>query len=150
MRFQERSWRVRHAGSILLAIFILLGLSGVFSRGVLSAARAERDGLQLSADYERFQRRGAQTQFALQIPKQPEDEIWLRLGPAFQDTYDIEAIQPPPARSDTRGNGINLYFEATDADIQITIRARPRRFGAVNVDIARYTDTLQVPVLIYP
>lgn len=151
MRFHERRWFVRRAGLCLLAIFILLALSGLLAKGVLSAAKAEREGVSLAAYYERFQRRNVQTQFAIQFPKQTEDEIWLRLGRAFQDTYDIEAILPPPARSTSGHNGINLFFDAYDREhMEIVIRARPRRFGAASVEIARLPGALQFPVFIYP
>jgi len=151
MRFQERCWLARRIGIGLLAIFILLALSGAFSRGFLSSARAEREGVPLSADYERFQRRNAQTHFAIQIPRQTEDEIWLRLGRVFHETYEIEAIQPAPVRSNTGSNGINLFFDSYDQDdVQVVIRARPRHFGAVTIEIARLPGQLQMPVLIYP
>jgi hypothetical protein len=151
MRFQERSWLIKRAGWSLLALFILLALSGFFSNGTLSVAKAEREGVPLSADYERFQRRSARTQFAIHIPKPSEDEIWLRLGRVFQETYEIEAVQPPPARSNIGDNGINLFFDSYDrGDMEISIRARPRRFGAVTVEITRPPGLLQMPVLIYP
>jgi hypothetical protein len=151
MRFQERSWLIRRGGWVLLAIFILLALAGVFSKGILSIAKAEREGVALSVDYERFQRRDAATHFTIRLPKQTEDEIWLRLGPAFQRAYDIEAVQPPPARSNVGGSGLNLFFDAFDqADLNVVIRARPKRFGAVTVEFARLPGSLQMPVLIYP
>lgn len=54
-------------------------------------------------------------------------------------------------RSNTGDNGINLIFDAYDqGDMQIIIRARPRRFGAVTVEITRPPGLLQMPVLIYP
>jgi hypothetical protein len=151
MRFHERSWLLERAGLGLLTAFILLALCGVFSNGVLSVAKAEREGVLLTADYERFQRRSAQTHFAIQIPRPTGDEIWLRLGRVFQETYEIEAVQPEPARSNVADNGINLFFDTFDRDdMQIVIRARPRRFGAVLVEITRPPGLLQMPVLIYP
>lgn len=151
MRLQERSWLAERIGGSLLALFIVLALLGVFSNGVLSAAKAERDTVALSVDYERFQRRSAQTHFAIQARKQTEDEIWLRLGRAFQDTYEIESVRPQPVRSNTASNGINLFFDSYEqGDLNIVIRARPRRFGAVTVEIARLPGSLQIPVLIYP
>lgn len=136
---------------MLLAIFVLAALGGVFSKGILSTAKAERDGVPLTADYERFQRRGAHTHFVINAPKQTEDEVWLRLGRAFQQTYEIEAIQPPPVRSTTGSSGINLFFDAYDQDdMRIVIRARPRRFGAVTAEIARPPGALQLPVLVFP
>jgi hypothetical protein len=151
MRFQERSWLLKRVGRSLLAIFVLLALCGAFSNGVLSIATAEREGVPLTADYERFQRRSAQTHFAIRIPKPTEDEIWLRLGRVFQETYEIEAVQPVPVRSNTGDNGINLFFDAYDqGDMQILIRARPRRFGAVTIEITKPPGLLQMPVLIYP
>jgi hypothetical protein len=151
MRFQERSWLTQRIGWALLAVFVILALSGVFSRGVFSATRAEREGVPLTAEYERFQRRSAQTHFTIRAPRQTEDEVWLRLGRAFQDNYEIESIQPPPVRSNTGGSGINLFFDSYDqGDLEIVIRARPRRFGMITVDVTRLPDTLQLPLLIYP
>lgn len=150
MRFQEKSWLAQRIGWLLLAVFIGLAISGVLSRGVLSGADARREGVALTAEYERFQRRSAVTYFTLHVPRQSEDEIWLQLGRAFQDTYEIESIQPPPARSNTSG-GINLFFDAYDqGDLDIVIRARPRRFGAMTLDISRSSGRLQFPVLIFP
>lgn len=151
MRLHERAWLARTIGGFLVAAFVLLALAGVFSRGVLSAAKAEREGLSLSVDYERFQRRNTQTSFVIHVPKQAEDEVWLRFGRTFQDTYEIEAVQPAPVRRTTGNNGINLFFDAYDqGDMQIVVRARPRRFGTLTADIARMSGALQLPVLIYP
>ena len=151
MRFQERAWLAVRVGWVLLAAVILLALLGIFSGGIMSAAKAERDGTALSVDYERFQRRSTQTHFRLHVPKQTEDEIWLRFGRAFQDTYEIEAVQPQPLRSHISSTGISLFFDADDQDdLNIVVRVRPRRFGMVNIEIARQPGLLQMPVLIYP
>jgi hypothetical protein len=151
MRFQERAWLIKRAGCVLLAILILLALAGVFSNGLLSAATAERDGVPLSVGYERFQRRNAPTHFTIKVPRQTEDEVWLRFGPAFQHAYDIEAVQPPPVRSNFGNAGLSLFFDAYDqSDLNVVIRARPKRVGAINVEIARLPGSLQMPVLIYP
>jgi hypothetical protein len=151
MRFQERSWLAERIGWGLLAIFVGLASLGVFSNGALSAAKAEREGVPLSVDYERFQRKSALTRFAVHMPRQTEDEIWLRFSRSFQDTYEVESVQPQPLRSNAGINGINLFFDASEQGaLTVIIWARPRHFGRINLEVARLPSMLQFPVLIYP
>jgi hypothetical protein len=149
MRFQERAWLARRIGWGLLAGAIAFALAGGFGNGAVSAARQQADTV--GVDYERFQRRGAKTHFVLHIPKRAEDEVWLRFGPAFQDIYEIEAVQPPPTRSHIGRDGLSLYFDSYEAgDLRVVVRARPRRFGVVTPEIVRPPATLQIPALIFP
>lgn len=149
MRFQERVWLARRIGWGLLACVMVLALAGAFGHGAVSAAREQ--AATLNVEYERMQRRGAKTHFVLTLPKQTEDEVWLRFGPAFHDIYEIESVQPPPMRSHIGRDGLSLYFDTFDPDdLRVVIRARPRRFGAVTAEVVRPPTALQLPVFIFP
>lgn len=151
MRFQERSWIAERIGWCLLAIFVALAFLGVFSNGILSSARAQRDGVPMTVDYERFQRKTALTHFAIHLPRQNQDEIWLQFNRALQETYEIESIQPQPARASTTASGVGLFFEAYDGeDLMVMIWARPRQFGLVKLEVTRVPQTLPISILIYP
>lgn len=151
MRFQTRSWMAERIGWGILILFVVLALLGVFSNGVLSSARAEREGVPLTIDYERFQRKTALTRFAIHLPRQGQDEIWLQFNRALQATYEVESIQPPPARATTNASGIGLFFDTYDGeDLLVVIWARPRHFGAVTLEVTRVPQTLPISILIYP
>lgn len=166
IRLQNAYWIGQRVGWGLLALVVVLALLGVFSRGILSDAEARRNGLPLVVEYERFQRVTALTRFRLNIDdalkvlaqqdpaRQDEtrqDEVRLRLGPSFQNTYEVEAILPRSARSVAGSEGLDLFFEPPESGAAtIVLSVRPRDFGLVPLEFGIAGGTLQFQVFIYP
>src|SRR5215475_10676804 len=102
MAFQLRSW---HAA-----------LTGVFFHGPVSHTVARSTDGSLAIEYERFAHKTALTHFIIRVsPPAPEQEqVLVRLSPAFATTHDIDSIEPRPIRSS--GGSYGLEFVLTSFD----------------------------------
>ena len=59
MAYQLKVWRFEHIGWYLLVVCMLLGLLGLFSRGVLSSQDARSADGRVQVEYEMFHRNGS-------------------------------------------------------------------------------------------
>jgi hypothetical protein len=152
MRFQYASWIVERVAWVLLALVPLVALTGVFAHGILSETTAGAPGSPLTMQYERFQRETALSRFTAHIPRAESGEVRLRLSPSFQQAFEIESMQPQPARSSAGTAGLELFFNApASGELIAVIWTRPRQFGLVQV--AGETDgggAVKFAVFVYP
>jgi len=151
MHFQDISWTLQRAGWIAVALIAILALTGVFSHGFFSAAVARQEGFPLTVSYERFQRMTASYRFYISMPSGAEDEIRLIFNKAFSDLYEIDSIQPQPARSSSINGGFVLAFDTPErGGFSAVVWARPRSFGYAPLEIGTPRGALTLPVLVYP
>jgi hypothetical protein len=151
MRFQNAFWMVERVAWVLLALVPLAALAGIFSHGPLSEKTAQAANSALSLEYERFQRMTVQSRFVIRIPSAQTDEVWLRLSPAFQQIYDVQSMQPEPARSSAGGDGLDLYFHPAEGELAAVIWATPRQFGSFRMRAETDgSDAIEIPIFIYP
>ena len=149
-RFQNISWVLQRFGWVIVVLVALAALTGVLSHGYLSHAVARQSGLPLTVNYERFQRMTVLYRFDIAIPRGAEDEIRLAFNKAFWDLYEIDAVQPQPARSSASDGVFTMTFEATDRNFNAVVWARPRSFGYAPLEIGTPQGSLTLPVLVYP
>jgi hypothetical protein len=151
MRFQNAAWIVERIVWGLLALVPLAALAGTFSHGPLSHKTAQAADSGLSLEYESFERMTVLSRFLFRIPARRGEEVRLHLSPSFQLTYEIQSIQPEPARSSAGAEGLELYFRPLNDDLTAVIWATPRQFGMLK--LRAETDgpgSIEVPVFIYP
>jgi len=152
IRFQEVSWSLERIAWVILALVPLAALTGIFAHGVVSDKIARAPNASLSVEYERYQRQSVQARFVIRIPSAQSGEIGLRLSPSFQQTYDIQSLQPAPLRSRASPQGLELFFHPPEAgELVAVIWSTPRNFGSV--DLEAQTDSsgpLKFPVFIHP
>jgi hypothetical protein len=82
---------------IVLAVILLVALSGLLAHGPLSKSTVTDGGLSLT--YERFQRVTALPRFNARILVSYGDEASLTLSPPFADDFQIADIEPRPLRA---------------------------------------------------
>lgn len=152
LHFQKTSWIIQRIGWAVLVAVVLAALLGVFSHGYVSRAVASRPDAQLTVEYERFQRASLLTRLTVTLAPGAHDEARLRFGPVFQDLYEIEAVEPRPARSSASGKGLDLYFDAPEReDVHVVFWARPRRTGLFALSAANAEGSeLPFRVFVYP
>ena len=152
IRFQEVSWIVERLAWVALALIPLAAFTGIFAHGSLSDKTARAPDSSLSVEYERYQRQSVQARFVIRIPSAQSSQIRLRLSPSFQQTYDIQSLQPAPLRSRASPQGLELFFHTPEAgELVAVIWSTPRNFGSV--DLEAQTDSsgpLKFPVFIHP
>lgn len=120
MAFQLKVWRFEHIGWCLLVLCMLLGLLGLFSRGVLSSQDARSDDGKVQVEYEMFHRNGSTNPMKLSVHAAPETTVELDIGGELLDGFSIETMQPEPVRMRSSAQGMRLWLQ-TDAQGQATL-----------------------------
>jgi hypothetical protein len=149
-RFQNISWALQRVGWTVVVLIALTALTGVLSHGYLSNAVARQNASPLTVSYERFQRMTVLYRFDIAMPRSVEDEIRLTFNKAFWDLYEIDSVQPQPARSHSSDGAFTLTFDAAEGSFNAVVWARPRSFGYAPIEIGTPQGSLALPVLIYP
>jgi hypothetical protein len=125
-------WRVQRIGWLLMLLFVIGGVLGLFGKGPLAADQARAPGLTL--DYDRFTRHGAIS--AIRAEVGPEaiqgDSLQLWMTRGYIDAIELESIVPEPASVETRGDLVVFTFAAGERSqpTHVTFNVRPEGYGS--------------------
>jgi hypothetical protein len=125
MAFQLRVWRFERLGWYLLVLLMLLGLAGLFSRGLLSSREVRSEDGRVSVEYEMFHRNGSTNSMKISVSGAPESTIELELAGEMLQGFSIETLQPEPTRTRSSDQGIRLWVQTDpqgQANLFITLR----------------------------
>lgn len=143
MRFQRRYWLFERVGWTVLILVIAAAAAGIFAGGPLSAATAT--GAAVSAHYERFARRGVDTQLIVTLPA----HSILRVQGA--EGFDVAAVEPRPATVRSDRGGLAYDFAAGDDGATVTFRLTPRHWGMQHLRLAADAGApATLDILVYP
>src|SRR2546430_13200708 len=150
IRLQDAFWAWERAAWAVIAVIVLIALTGLFAHGPLSE-RTVADA-RLSLSYERFQRVTALARFTARISVSHGDEASLTLGPAFSNHFQIADIEPRPLRSRAGPGGLEFVFQAPAAgELSVVIWAHPRSFGHFDLTAAVGPEgRVAFSILVYP
>jgi hypothetical protein len=150
MRLQNAFWAWERTTWVVLAIIVLIALTGLLAHGPLSERTAADAGLSLT--YQRFQRVTALARLTARISVPSGDEASLTLSPVFADNFQISDIEPRPLRSTAGPGGLEFVFHAPAAgELSLVIWAHPRSFGFFDLFAAAGPgDRVAFSILVYP
>ena len=150
MRLQTAFWAWERATWIVLAIILLIALTGVFAHGPLSERTVADGGLSVS--YQHFQRVTSLARLNATISGAYGGESGLTLSPAFAENFQIADIEPRPLRSSAGPRGLELVFQAPAAgELSVVIWSHPRSFGRFDLTAAADPQgRVAFSVLVYP
>ncbi|UDU83146.1 hypothetical protein [Pseudomonas sp. HN2-3] len=120
MEYQVKVWRFERIGWYALVLLMVLGLAGLFSRGVLSSRELHSNDGTLQVEYEMFHRNGSTNSMKISLNAKPDSTVELELGGELLDGFSIETLQPEPARSRSSAKGMRLWVQ-TDAEGQASL-----------------------------
>jgi hypothetical protein len=116
----------------VLAGIAIVGLSGAFGNGPASWEHAT--GGTLTVTYERFERATRTASFIFDFGAANGGERKLHLSAPFERDFEFTSIQPPPLRSATDKDGIELAFAAQPgAPGRVVIWAHARSYGLSSI-----------------
>ena len=131
MPFQRKQWFIQRCGWILVALFVLAGVLGVFGGGPLSRSVKEEGGLRV--EYERFLRAHAPTRLVIVADNghAADGSLKLWLGQDLLRRVQIDHIMPAPRSAQAGGDGVLLTFLADkDAETaRVDFFLQPRDMG---------------------
>ncbi|MNV62232.1 hypothetical protein D3C71_1547690 [compost metagenome] len=125
MAYQLRVWRFERCGWYLLVLLMVLGLMGLFSRGVLSSRDVRSEDGRVRVEYEMFHRNGSTNAMKISVSGYPESTVELELAGEILEGFSIETLQPEPARTRSSAQGIRLWVQTDtqgQADLFLTLR----------------------------
>ena len=120
MAYQLKVWRFERVGWYVLVLVMLMGLLGVFSRGLVSSRDVLSGDGKLRVEYEMFHRNGSTNSMKISVSATPNSAVELDLAGQFLDGFSIETLQPAPLHSRSFSQGIKLWV-STDLDGQATL-----------------------------
>lgn len=116
---------------VLLVLFVLSAMAGLFGDGPLSDATASSDDGRLRVDYQRFCRRQTPDSLQVSLPTQPGvNYVVLAMNSEFAARVQINEIFPAPQQSTHHQTGL-LHFATDGSGEPLSIRfdLEPRHAG---------------------
>ncbi|WP_431034757.1 hypothetical protein [Pseudomonas yamanorum] len=152
MAYQVKVWRFERVGWYVLVIVVVLGLMGLFSRGVISSRDVRSDDGKIRLEYEMFHRNGSTNSMKVSVNAAPNTAVELELAGQLLEGFSIETLQPEPLRSGSFSQGIKLWLQ-TDIDGQatlyITLRGDGLGFYRSQISLPG-TDGVELVQFIFP
>jgi hypothetical protein len=150
IRLQNAFWAWERTTWIVLAVILLIALTGLLAHGPLSKRTVTDGGL--SVTYEQFQRVTALARFNARILVSYGDEASLTLSPSFADSFQIADIEPRPLRSSAGLQGLEFVFQApATGELSVVLWAYPRSFGRFDLTAAAGPEgRVAFSILVYP
>ncbi|CAN1600801.1 hypothetical protein [Pseudomonas mediterranea] len=112
MAYQLKVWRFERVGWYGLVLLVILTLLGLFSRGPLSSREVQSPDGRLGIKYELFHRNGSTNAMILHLKGPPDAVLEVELGGNWLEGFDVQALQPQPARSASVGQGMKVWVQA--------------------------------------
>jgi hypothetical protein len=110
--FQKKSWVFQRVGWVLMALFVILALAGLFGPGPLSTTTVGDERAPVRLQYERFVRSRDPTQLTLHIgPNAGQDgEVRVWLDREYLYRVQVRHIIPEPERVEAGADRLTFVF----------------------------------------
>jgi hypothetical protein len=150
LRFHRLEWRVQRIGWVIIAIFLVLALAGLFGGGPLSNVRAEAATGRI--DYERFVRSGSPTEIVITPPSGAEHGVSrVEITADYLAAFQIERVTPQPTTVRVADGRLVYEFAAATSGGFIAFEIDPQKLwrhrAEVRIDGG---PPLQISQLTYP
>ena len=143
--FQKKEWLLFWAGLTLMAIFLILGILGLFGSGTLS--KSKEAGAGFSIEYERFLRYSMSSEIKINT-KGLEKDSSIFISSAFMRKVKIEKTSPEPESIEGANDQFKLKFASGDIK-EIIFYIRPINSGKNNFSIEINGKKIRLNQFIY-
>ena len=151
LEYQRSSWRVQRVGWVLMGLFLVLGLLGLFGDGPLTRAHAGNPGA-LEARYHRVWR--LQTNSPIELTAMPDSagQVAVRIEESLLSRAEIHFVSPTPRRIEAMRGGQLFVFDAGGGGpVSLRVGIRPTRIGLLRTRLTTlHSDPILLSVLVLP
>jgi hypothetical protein len=148
-RFHRNEWRIQRIGWVMVALFLVLAVAGLFGNGLLSRAHAENGAGSL--DYERFTRFGLSTDLVVTPVASAQGVTRVEISSDYLEAFRVEHVTPEPVTVRLAGPNIVYEFASGAPGASISFHINPqrlwRRSATITIDGGAPLDISQ---LTYP
>ena len=123
--FHRSEWRIQRIGWVLVALFLVLAVGGLFGNGPLSRGHADNGAGRV--DYERFARYGLSTDLIVTPTDSAHGVNRVAISGDYLEALRVERITPEPAAVRMTGSNIVYEFASTAPGASISFHIRPQR-----------------------
>lgn len=141
----KKGWVIQRIGWVLMFLFMLLALLGLFGEGPLSNKKVQAGNV--TVHYERFCRYEHEAEIKLE--SNGENIRSVALPQEYLKKFKVSKIIPEPGTQMASPGYINYLFEGSQNNI-ITFYFEPVGRGNVNGQIKVNDNTISFHQLIYP
>ena len=145
IHLQKKGWIVQRVGWVLLFLFILLAVLGLFGEGPLSK-RTIITGT-IKTEYERFGRHEHET--PIKFNSQNENISKVSIPQHYLNEFKLSKVVPEPD-SQTSSEGYIEYTFKGDHNNNVTFYFDPLKFGNVSGTIKVNSYNISLAQTIYP
>jgi hypothetical protein len=131
LKFQARWGRFERVVWVLLGIFLLLSLAGVFGRGPAAKAEGKASDGSMDVKYERVQRFGTPSVLTIDFPASSiqDGAVQLWASDSLVKPLGTQRVVPQPKDSVIGGGGILYTFPATRVPASVEFQTEPSALG---------------------
>lgn len=151
--FQRKEWRAQRIGWVVMTLFVLAGLIGVFGTGPLTwATTSSLDGV-VTVEYDRVVRFEADNSLTLIFgPDAVEDGvITVEMAGSWLAGVDLSGIAPEPAEQRALPDGVVWEFPVErTGQIDVTLTFRAEEVGTIGADVTVGDETATFTQLVLP
>ncbi len=137
--FENRWSRIQRIGRVLMLLFVLAGLGGLFGRGPLSRTIAMRPDAQLQVTYEWTARYQTPSVIEVVIERRAIQTglVRLRISGDILDKLRLQQVSPQPWLTQILPADNTLVFrtDPTQASAKVRLVIQPSRIGRIHGSI---------------
>jgi len=132
--FLKREHAAQKAGIVVLVLFVLAGMAGLFGDGPLSDSVVHNGAVTVT--FERFTRQttGTGLQVVADTPT-TDGAVAIRLRREFLDDIDILEVRPANALKRLEADVVVFEVPAARGQAFLQLRYEPKRYGVLRTDI---------------
>lgn len=143
----ERAWKAQPYAWLVIYLFVLAGILGLFGTGPLS--RREVSKGEASIRYERVYRQGATARMDF-FDASGTNPTVITFPMSFLSRFSVESIVPQPIETTISKSGMNYVFKGDAALKKITFYFMPGETGRLSTDILVNAHALKISNTILP
>ena len=150
LEFLRKDWKFERIGWVLMLVFLLAALAGVFGRGGLiwneTTVGNKTTGIEI--EYSEVWRKEAPEELILTgSGADTVIEIYTRQ----MDMIKVENMLPQPERSEFTSDKITLFYQPVSGSRTIHVHINPLKFGRFKARVKAGTkEAVNFSVFIYP